>query len=104
MKTASIPSLRVSPDLRESAERVLRDGETLSSFVETAIRDEINPENLYYRVYIRTASDALVNAAGKRFPISPGMIATVDIKTGEKTVWDYLIKPLNRGREALRER
>ena len=68
------------------------------------IRDEINPENLYYRVYIRTASDALVNEAGKRFPITPGMIATVDIKTGEKTIWDYLIKPLNRGREALRER
>ena len=41
MKTASIPSLRVSPELRESAERVLRKGETLSSFVETAIRDEI---------------------------------------------------------------
>lgn len=42
MKTASIPSLRVAPELRESAERVLRDGETLSSFVETAIRDEIH--------------------------------------------------------------
>lgn len=41
MKTASIPSLRVAPELRESAERVLREGETLSSFVETAIRDEI---------------------------------------------------------------
>ena len=41
MKTASIPSLRVTPELRESAERVLRDGETLSSFVGTAIRDEI---------------------------------------------------------------
>ncbi|WP_319520600.1 HlyD family type I secretion periplasmic adaptor subunit [uncultured Martelella sp.] len=68
------------------------------------IRDEINPENLYYRVYIRTASDVLVNKAGKRFPISPGMVASVDIKTGEKTIWDYLIKPLNRGREALRER
>ncbi len=68
------------------------------------IRDEINPENLYYRVYIRTASDALENASGKRFPITPGMIATVDIRTGEKTIWDYLIKPLNRGREALRER
>ncbi|WP_180898322.1 HlyD family type I secretion periplasmic adaptor subunit [Martelella soudanensis] len=68
------------------------------------IRDEINPENLYYRVYIRTASDALVNEAGKRFPITPGMVAAVDIKTGEKTIWDYLIKPLNRGREALRER
>lgn len=77
---------------------------TVENISPDTIRDEINPENLYYRVYIRTASDALVNAAGKRFPISPGMIATVDIKTGEKTVWDYLIKPLYRGREALRER
>jgi adhesin transport system membrane fusion protein len=32
------------------------------------------------------------------------MIATVDIKTGEKTVLDYLIKPFNRAKEALRER
>jgi adhesin transport system membrane fusion protein len=34
----------------------------------------------------------------------PGMIATVDITTGHKTVLDYLIKPLNRAKEALRER
>jgi len=34
----------------------------------------------------------------------PGMIASVDIKTGQKTVLDYLIKPMNRAREALRER
>jgi adhesin transport system membrane fusion protein len=32
------------------------------------------------------------------------MIASVDIKTGQKTVLDYLIKPMNRAREALRER
>lgn len=38
MKTATIPSLRVAPELRLSAQSVLREGETLSSFVEQAIR------------------------------------------------------------------
>jgi adhesin transport system membrane fusion protein len=32
------------------------------------------------------------------------MVATVDIHTGQKSIWDYLTKPLNRAREALRER
>ena len=32
------------------------------------------------------------------------MVATVDIKTGEKTVLDYLIKPFNKAKKALRER
>lgn len=68
------------------------------------IRDEANPEIFYYRVYIRTETDALVNEHGVRFPIAPGMVSTVDIHTGSKTVFDYLVKPLNRAREALRER
>ncbi len=68
------------------------------------IQDEAKPEVYYYRVYIRTNHDSLVNKIGKYFAISPGMIATVDIKTGERTVMDYLIKPFNRAREALRER
>jgi adhesin transport system membrane fusion protein len=55
-------------------------------------------------VYIRTKADSLRNKAGKTFAIVPGMIATVDIRTGEKTILDYLIKPLNRAKEALRER
>ncbi|HEX5125740.1 MAG TPA: YlcI/YnfO family protein [Rhodocyclaceae bacterium] len=38
MKTATIPSLRVAPELREAAEAVLQEGETLSAFVETSIR------------------------------------------------------------------
>lgn len=41
MKTASIPSLRVTPELREAAESVLEDGETLSSFVEKSLRENI---------------------------------------------------------------
>lgn len=68
------------------------------------IQDKVKPEIFYYRVFIRTHQDFLVNKAGRRFSIAPGMIATVDIKTGEKTIVDYLIKPFNRAKEALRER
>ncbi|KKX33016.1 HlyD family type I secretion periplasmic adaptor subunit [Rhizobium sp. LC145] len=68
------------------------------------IQDEIDPEIYYYRVFVETESDALLNQAGQRFPIAPGMIATVDIHTGEKSVLDYLIKPFNKAREAMRER
>lgn len=68
------------------------------------LQDEVKPEIYYYRVFIRTEQDSLQNKAGKRFAIVPGMIATVDIRTGEKTILDYLIKPLNRAKEALRER
>ena len=79
------------------------DGKVVTISPDT-IQDEAKPEVFYYRVYIRTDADVLRNKAGKTFAIVPGMIATVDIRTGEKTVLDYLIKPLNRAKEALRER
>jgi len=68
------------------------------------IQDEVKPEIFYYRVFIRTHQDYLTNKVGRRFSIVPGMISTVDIKTGEKTVMDYLIKPFNKAKEAMRER
>jgi len=41
MKSATIPPLRVTPDLRHDAESVLKDGESLSSFVEESLRKQI---------------------------------------------------------------
>lgn len=41
MKTASIPTVRVEPALRQEMERSLQAGETLASLVETAVRKEI---------------------------------------------------------------
>jgi predicted transcriptional regulator len=41
VKTATIPSLRVESGLREAAESVLREGETLSSFVEQSLKANI---------------------------------------------------------------
>ncbi|MDM1759010.1 MULTISPECIES: HlyD family type I secretion periplasmic adaptor subunit [Acinetobacter] len=68
------------------------------------IRDEVKQDQFYYRVYIRTDVDKLVNKAGQSFAITPGMVATVDIRTGQKTIMEYLLKPFNKAQEALRER
>lgn len=46
MKTATIPSLRVEPALREAAESVLREGETLSGFVEASLRAQVRQRQL----------------------------------------------------------
>ncbi len=46
MKTATIPSLRVAPELRAAAEEVLAEGETLSAFVEHALRVQIQRRNV----------------------------------------------------------
>ncbi len=41
MKTATMPSLRVEPEFRDRAESVLKDGETLSAFMEEAVRKQV---------------------------------------------------------------
>jgi len=59
---------------------------------------------VYYTVTVKTLSNQL---AGKNQNLSifPGMVASVDILTGKKSVLDYLLKPINKARsEALRER
>lgn len=46
MKTANLPSLRVDPRLRRAAEDVLREGESLSSFVEESVRANVERRQL----------------------------------------------------------
>ena len=41
MKTSTLPSLRVEPELRSAAESVLQAGETLSAFIETSVREAV---------------------------------------------------------------
>jgi adhesin transport system membrane fusion protein len=60
--------------------------------------------NPYFRVVVKTEKTYLGQREGD-LPITPGMQATVDIHTGEKTVIDYLVKPVLKLRyEAFRER
>lgn len=58
----------------------------------------------YYLVQVKTDRSDLVRN-GKSYPIMPGMVASVEIMTGRKTILSYLLKPINRARaEALTER
>jgi len=68
------------------------------------IMDDVDRRIVYYRVYVLTDHAYLETKDGKRHPIMPGMVTTTEIRTGGKTVFEYLIQPLNRAREALRER
>ena len=62
MKTTSIPSLRVSPELRKQAEAVLGQGETLSGFVLEALNRNIE----YRRARQEFIARGLASAARAR--------------------------------------
>lgn len=65
---------------------------------------KLNADQAYYRVLVETTKNNITDKTGKVLEITPGMTATVDIKTGEKTVFQYLIKPITRMKQALQER
>jgi adhesin transport system membrane fusion protein len=78
----------------------------LPAILERISADTIQDEegNPFYKVTVRTEQN-YVERGSLKLPIIPGMVATVDILTGEKSVMQYLLKPLNRAREmALTER
>ena len=72
------------------------------TFREDARPVEGQPPN-YYRVMISSEIDT-TNPKQKEMQIIPGMLAQTQIKTGEKTVMEYLLKPLKKAKEAFRER
>jgi adhesin transport system membrane fusion protein len=57
----------------------------------------------YYRILVRITDDRR-ERHGKLMELTPGMTASVEIKTGTKTVLEYLFRPLQAVTQALRER
>jgi adhesin transport system membrane fusion protein len=57
----------------------------------------------HYRVTI-TAERNNLKYKGEALPVIPGMTAVVEIKTGERSVLSYLLRPMMKSQEALRER
>lgn len=75
---------------------------TLQHISADSIEDEKG--NIYYLIRVRTDNTDL-GKGNKSLPIIPGMMATVDIMTGKKSVLDYLLKPIFKAQQqALRER
>ena len=78
----------------------------LPAILELISADSITDERGEHFFEIRVSTEqSHLGSKQSPLPIMPGMIATVDIKTGKKTVMDYLLKPLKRAQEkALSER
>ncbi|MBI3348172.1 MAG: HlyD family type I secretion periplasmic adaptor subunit [Burkholderiales bacterium] len=57
----------------------------------------------HYRVIV-TAEHNNLKYKGETLPVIPGMTASVEIKTGERSVLSYLLRPMMKSQEALRER
>lgn len=66
-------------------------------------KDERRPESEpHYKVTVRVDMSSLTDRQVS-MEIRPGMQAQVELHTGEKTVLQYLLKPLYKSREAFRE-
>lgn len=68
-KIATMPSLRVEPGLREAAESVLAEGESLSAFMEQALRESI-ARRRNQRAFIERglANREAARASGEYYP------------------------------------
>lgn len=73
----------------------------------SGIVTEISPDALtdeQGQTYFRVRLEASASDFGPQKPVTPGMLAEVDILTGNHSVMSYLLKPMNRIKErALRQ-
>ncbi len=68
------------------------------------IRDDVKRDEYYYRALVRTEVSSLKGRDGADLPIFPGMVAEVEVHTGSKSIWTYLVKPFNKVGQAMGER
>lgn len=71
-------------------------GEVVYVSADTLKEETARGEEIYYRAHISTRTNPVVTTSGRELDILPGMTAQVDIRTGDRTVLDYLLKPLRK--------
>ncbi|MBB1317864.1 HlyD family type I secretion periplasmic adaptor subunit [Shewanella sp. SR43-4] len=61
--------------------------------------------NSFYIVKVRTQESSLMKDDGTEMPIIPGMLTSVDVITGKRSILEYILNPILRAKDtALRER
>jgi adhesin transport system membrane fusion protein len=79
----------------------------LNGIVEHISADTTQDEegNSFYIVKVRTELSSLTRDDGTEMPIIPGMLTSVDVITGKRTILEYILNPILRAKDtALRER
>jgi hemolysin D len=99
-KVIKIASAAVS---EQEAKRTLADP-TTANVAPTSATAPGQPESFVFPVTV-ALDETSISADGSAIPLTPGMTATVEIKTDSRRVIDYLLSPLARvASEAARER
>lgn len=65
--------------------------------------ERAGPDATWFRALVAIEHSSL-QAGGQPLPVLPGMTGSVEINTGQRSVLDYLLRPLLKSREAFRER
>ena len=61
--------------------------------------------NSFYTIKVRTEESSLIKDDGTQMPIIPGMLTSVDVITGKRSILEYILNPILRAKDtALRER
>jgi len=80
------------------------EGKIIEISADSIIDKESKDQKSYYRIVVKTDKNYL-EKNGRKLSIIPGMIASVDIITGNKTILDFLLKPiLKTKQDSLHER
>lgn len=71
-------------------------GKVVYVSADTLKEETARGKDIYYRVHVTPGATPVVSNTGRRLEIQPGMTAQVDIRTGDRTVMDYLLKPVRK--------
>ncbi len=69
-------------------------GKLIYISADTLTEDLKQGEQPYYRVMVRTDGRRFSARPDEQLDIQPGMTATIEVKTGQRTVLQYLLKPV----------
>jgi len=80
------------------------EGEIIEISADSIKDKDSKDDKSYYQVTVKTKKNYL-ESNSKKLPIIPGMVASVDIITGKKTIMNYFLKPIIKIKEgSLHER
>jgi adhesin transport system membrane fusion protein len=77
---------------------------TVQSISPDVLRDpERAAEGTFYRALVR-ADRSTLKMGNKPLAVLPGMVGRVEVRTGQRTVLGYILRPMMKSQEAFRER
>jgi len=79
---------------------------TIESISPDALGDPDHPgsaDPTYYRVMLRVKDNTL-KEKGQTLPLLPGMTGSAEVRIGERSVLNFLLRPMLKSKEAFRER